>query len=71
VHDERNRALACVLAAMRPPDFPAALGVLYCDPRPSYEAAVEEQAKAAGAVLVRDVDLGKLLRGGRTWTVTA
>jgi 2-oxoglutarate ferredoxin oxidoreductase subunit beta len=69
VHDERNPALACVLAAMRPPEFPAALGVLYCDPRPSYESAVHQQAAAAGAVPVKEADLDKLLRGGRTWTV--
>ena len=37
VHDETNRTLAGMLAALEPPDFPVALGVLYCDPAPTYE----------------------------------
>ena len=61
--------MALLLAQMQPPDFPVALGVLYRDPRPSYEAAVLDQAAEAGAGPVREADLTKLLRGGRTWTV--
>ena len=44
VHDETNPVLANLLAAMEPPAFPVALGVLYCDPRPSYEAALAKPA---------------------------
>jgi len=65
VHDERNRVLAELLAAMEPPAFPTALGVLYCDPAPTYEAGVGEQVAAAGA----GGDLGAMLRHGPTWVV--
>src|SRR5438552_1524310 len=48
VHDETNRALAQLLVALEPPEFPVALGVLYCNPAPSYDAEVYAQARAAG-----------------------
>ena len=67
-HDESNRALATLLAAMEPPEFPVALGVLYCDPSASYEEAVERQLQAAQAE-GRNRDLGALLRRGHTWSV--
>jgi 2-oxoglutarate ferredoxin oxidoreductase subunit beta len=68
VHDETNRTLAALLASLQPPEFPQALGVLYCNPAKTYEAAVFEQvdaAKAAGGPR----DLAQLLKMGRTWTV--
>ena len=67
VHDRTNRALAMLLATMEGPEYPVALGVLYADPRTSYEAAVNEQidaAVAAGSVGWRDV-----LRRGHTWHI--
>lgn len=66
VHDETSRALASLLAAMQPPAFPMALGVLYCDPAASYEREVEAQVAAAGP----NGDLAALLKKGRTWQVT-
>ena len=65
VHDETNHALASLLAGLRPPQFPMAIGVLFCNPAPSYDALVEEQLRAAGS----DRDLNALLRRGRTWSV--
>ncbi|MBI4543052.1 MAG: 2-oxoacid:ferredoxin oxidoreductase subunit beta [Gemmatimonadetes bacterium] len=70
VHDETNRVLASMLVALEPPAFPVALGVLYCDPAPSYEDEVYAQVAAAGAPQA-DGDLNALLRQGRTWTVEA
>src|SRR6266480_2739503 len=68
VHDETNRALAHLLVGLEPPEFPMALGVLYCSPATSYEADVYAQARAAG--FGRDVaDLGALLTRDGTWTV--
>lgn len=67
VHDETNRVLAGLLVAVRPPHFPEVLGVIYCDPAQSYEAAVlaqNEKAKANGPG-----DLDKLMRAGNTWSV--
>jgi 2-oxoglutarate/2-oxoacid ferredoxin oxidoreductase subunit beta len=67
VHDETNAALASLLAGLRPPRFPMAIGVLFCSPAPSYNELVEQQLVAAG----NDRDLNALLRRGRTWTVEA
>jgi 2-oxoglutarate ferredoxin oxidoreductase subunit beta len=66
VHDETNRTLAVLLAALQPPAFPMALGVLYCDPATSYEREVEAQMAAAGP----QGELGELLKKGRTWQVS-
>jgi 2-oxoglutarate ferredoxin oxidoreductase subunit beta len=65
VHDETNHALASLLAGLRPPQFPMAIGVLFCNPAPSYNGLVEEQLAGAG----KDRDLNALLRRGRTWSV--
>jgi len=68
VHDETNRTLAGLLARMTPPEMPVALGVLYCDPTPSYErqvAALIDTAMAGHP----PPDLNDLLRRGHTWTV--
>jgi 2-oxoglutarate ferredoxin oxidoreductase subunit beta len=66
VHDETNRALAQMLAALEPP-FPTAMGVLYCKPGDSYEHDLYAQsAVAAGATRP---DLDALLRRERTWEV--
>ncbi|HVH67609.1 MAG TPA: 2-oxoacid:ferredoxin oxidoreductase subunit beta [Gemmatimonadales bacterium] len=68
IHDETNRVLAQLLAGLEPPAFPVALGVLYCNPAPSFEAELYAQARNAG--LGREpADLGALLRRDGTWTV--
>ncbi|MGE4062307.1 MAG: 2-oxoacid:ferredoxin oxidoreductase subunit beta [Rhodospirillaceae bacterium] len=68
VHDEKNRVLAGLLAALRPPQFPEVLGVIYCDPAPqSYEMAVAAQEASARAKGPGDLD--KLMRAGNTWQV--
>ena len=70
VHDQTNRPLAGILAEMEPPDFPMALGVLFCNPEESYEAAVyaqiDEAKEASGPA-----GLDALLRSGHTWSVEA
>lgn len=68
VHDETNRVLANLLVAMKQPDMPVALGVIYCDPAPSYETAVKGQVDAAKEKGLGDMDA--LLRSGNTWTVS-
>ncbi len=68
VHDETNRTMAMLLAGMRPPTFPMAVGVLFCNPAPTYEDAVVAQAAEAKAK-APEADLNALLRGGYTWTV--
>ena len=68
IHDETNRAAASLLGAMTYPDYPVAIGVLYCNPAATYNDAVMEQeteiAKATPAG-----SLNELLRKGNTWTV--
>ena len=53
---------------MAPPAFPAALGVLYCDPAPSYDSLIHDQLAAAQKGR-RNKDLNALLRRGHTWQV--
>ncbi|HEY6093210.1 MAG TPA: 2-oxoacid:ferredoxin oxidoreductase subunit beta [Gemmatimonadales bacterium] len=63
IHDETNRPLAQLLATLEPP-FPAAMGVLYCNPTESYEHDVYAQKTASGRP-----DLDALLNSERTWEV--
>ena len=68
VHDETDRIMAHMLADMQGTDLPVALGVLYCDPMPSYEAGIRGLAARAGEqAMIRD--LNELLRSGHTWVV--
>jgi 2-oxoglutarate ferredoxin oxidoreductase subunit beta len=69
VHDETNIALALLLAQLQPPEFPMALGVLYCNPVETYDHAVHRQAGDMGARPSAETDLQQLLRSGRTWRV--
>ena len=66
VHDERNKIMATMLTQLQPPEYPVALGVIYCNPQTSYEDDVYAQVRAAGQP-TDDVDA--LIRQGRTWTV--
>jgi 2-oxoglutarate ferredoxin oxidoreductase subunit beta len=67
VHDETDRAMAGLLAALQPPAMPVALGVLYCDPAPSYETTVVAEVERARRA--HPAGLAELLRSGHTWTV--
>jgi len=70
VHDETNSMVARMLAAMEPPALPIALGVIYCNPSPSYETSVKEQIAEAIKKEGPGEDLNELLRSGYTWTVS-
>jgi 2-oxoglutarate ferredoxin oxidoreductase subunit beta len=68
LHDERDRAAALLLAGLQPP-MPVAVGVLFADPAPvSYERAVRAQMAEARA-REPGLDLARVLRRSRTWTV--
>jgi 2-oxoglutarate ferredoxin oxidoreductase subunit beta len=67
VHNVANRAVAHMLVEMRFGEFPMALGVIYDDPRPTFEAAVMAQNASASAGKVADMQA--LLQKGQTWTV--
>ncbi len=68
VHDETNRTLASMLAAMEAPTFPVAIGVIYCNPGPSYVQSLREQSKSAKKS-GQKAQMNELLRGGHTWQV--
>jgi len=68
VHNVTNKAVAHMLVEMPFGPFPMALGVIYDDPRPTYEDAVHGQdAKAREG---KEPNLARLLAKGQTWTVS-
>ena len=67
IHDQSNKILAMMLSGLRTPAFPEVLGVVYCDPAPSYELQVKAQDDVARAKGPGDLD--KLMRAGKTWVV--
>jgi 2-oxoglutarate ferredoxin oxidoreductase subunit beta len=67
VHNVKNRAVAHMLVEMVFGEFPMALGVLYDDPRPTFDSAVVAQnAKLSEG---KKADLQALISKGQTWTV--
>ena len=68
VHDETNRILASMLASMEPPRFPVAIGVLYCDPGPTYVDSLQSQSEAVKSAVPK-ADINDLLRSGHTWEI--
>jgi 2-oxoglutarate ferredoxin oxidoreductase subunit beta len=67
VHDPANRSIAHMLVEMPFGVFPMALGVLYDDPRPTFEAAVVAQNAEASAG--KKPDLQALVAKGQSWEV--
>ena len=68
VHDETNKTLASLLIALDEPDFPVALGVIYCEPAATYEDSVYERLGNTDGRVSTD-ELNKLLGSGGTWQV--
>ncbi|HEY7547838.1 MAG TPA: 2-oxoacid:ferredoxin oxidoreductase subunit beta, partial [Blastocatellia bacterium] len=70
VHNEKapDTYLAYMLARMEYPDYPVPVGVFRDVERPTYEAMMDEQIKAAVARLGPG-DLEKLINSGDTWIV--
>jgi 2-oxoglutarate ferredoxin oxidoreductase subunit beta len=66
VHDPKNKGVAAMLIEM-PDSFPVALGVIYEDAAPTFDAAVLEQNKAAASG--KAADLQALVSKGQTWQV--
>jgi 2-oxoglutarate ferredoxin oxidoreductase subunit beta len=67
VHDVTNRSVAHMLVELPFGPFPMALGVIYDDPRPTYEESV--LAQDAQMTAGKEPILAKLLAKGQTWTV--
>lgn len=68
VHDETNRPLALMIADMKSPEWPVAMGVIFRDPAPAYEESVHNQIKELTAKSP-PVSINELMHKGRTWTV--
>ncbi len=66
IHDESNKVLAQLLAAMEGPEFPVAVGVIYREQKPSFVADSKAQLAVARA---NPGSLQDLLHSGHTWTV--
>jgi 2-oxoglutarate ferredoxin oxidoreductase subunit beta len=58
-----------MLVEMRFGDYPMALGVIYDDPRPTFNDAVIEQNREAS--VGKTPNLANLLKTGQTWEVSA
>ena len=67
IHDETDRTLAGLLAALGDHGEPTAVGVLFFDPAPSYDTQVREIISSKDHSGV--AGLNALLRQGHTWTV--
>ncbi len=67
VHDVTNRAVAHMLVEMILGPFPMALGVLYDDPRPTFDQTLlkADEESASGKI----ADLQALIEKGQSWTV--
>ena len=69
IHDETNRALAGLLAALGGPDFPTVVGVIYRAPAANFETAVLDQVADRPSLDSAQRDIHALLTGGATWRV--
>ena len=67
VHDVTNRTIAHMLVELPLGDFPVALGVIYDNPAPTFDAAVIAQNDTASRG--KTPDLQRLVARGETWTV--
>ena len=67
-HDVTNRSVAHMLVELEFGPFPMALGVIYDDPKPTYEGEVLAQDEVARTG--KNTDLARLLAKGQTWTVS-
>ncbi len=68
VHDETNKLMAQLLASLKSPDFPTAIGVLYCEPGPTYDDEVKKQLESEMDGK-SDADFNEILQSGSTWAV--
>ncbi len=68
VHEPHNKAVAHMLIDMPFGAFPMALGVIYDDPRPTFESAILHQNAEIAAG--KPADLQALVSKGQTWEVT-
>ena len=66
VHDETNKILATMLATMKGPDFPVAVGVIYREDKSSY---VDDSQQQLISVRAAKGSMQELLHSGHIWDV--
>lgn len=66
VHNENSRVLATLLALMRGPDFPIAIGVIYREDKASF---IDDTYAQLLKTRIARGDLQQLLHSGHTWVV--
>lgn len=66
IHDETNKVLATMLATMKGPDFPVAVGVIYREEKASY---VDDSQQQLISVRTARASMTDLLHSGHTWEV--
>lgn len=66
IHDETNKVLATMLATMKGPDFPVAVGVIYREEKTSY---VDDSQQQLISVRAAKGSMTDLLHSGHTWEV--
>lgn len=67
-HDQTNHALAYMLVKMPFGEYPMALGVVYDDPRSTFNQVLTRQREEVSAG--KPADLQALIEHGQTWSVT-
>lgn len=67
VHDETSKVIAHLLINLPATTFPLPLGVIYCDPMPTFDGAMMALSQKVAAN--KKPDLEKLLRSGETWSI--
>lgn len=67
-HDQTNRSLANMLVGMPFGEFPMALGIVYDDPRPTFNQVITEQKDEVSKG--KKADLQALIAHGQTWEVS-
>ena len=68
VHDETSKQLAYTLSSIEYPEFPAFMGVLYREEKPTYSKGLMHQIETAQAAKGKG-DLNALYRSADVWTV--
>jgi len=66
IHNETNKVLATLLATMKGPDLPVAVGVIYREEKPSF---VDDSRQQLISVRKAKGSMADLLTSGHTWEV--
>ncbi|RED48012.1 2-oxoacid:ferredoxin oxidoreductase subunit beta [Aestuariispira insulae] len=66
IHDETDRVMAGMLAAMEGPDLPVAMGVIYCAPTAAFDQQIADVMGRRNPSIKK---LQNLIEAGHTWTV--